>query len=191
MQGDFAEHAAALREAGAEPVDVRLPHQLEGLTGLIIPGGESTAIGKLLVNWGVLDPLKERIGAGFPVWGTCAGAIMLADDVLGKLPDQPLLGGMDLTVRRNAFGRQVQSFEIDLPVPALGKQPVHAVFIRAPKIESAGSGVEVLATLEDGTIAAARQGALLVTTFHPELTPDHRFHQLFVEMAAAAVAGRW
>ncbi|CAA9279583.1 MAG: Pyridoxal 5'-phosphate synthase (glutamine hydrolyzing), glutaminase subunit [uncultured Chloroflexi bacterium] len=184
VQGDVAEHAASLRAVGAEPVEVRLPGQLEGLAGLVIPGGESTAIGKLLVNWGLHAPLRERIRLGFPVWGTCAGAIMLAEDVKDALPEQPLLGGMDISVRRNAFGRQTQSFETDLPVPSLGNQPVHAVFIRAPKIESVGEDVEVLATLEDGSIAAARQGPLLATTFHPELTPDTRFHRLFVEMAA-------
>ncbi|HXI18003.1 MAG TPA: pyridoxal 5'-phosphate synthase glutaminase subunit PdxT [Chloroflexota bacterium] len=188
VQGDFSEHADALRAVGAEPVEVRLPEQLEGLAGLIIPGGESTAISKLLVNWGLLNPLKERISGGFPVWGTCAGAILLSNDVLGKLPDQELLGGMDLTVRRNAFGRQVQSFETDLHVRAFGKHPVRAVFIRAPKIEGVGEGVDVLAELDDGTIAAARQGALLVTTFHPELTPDTRFHSMFVQMTKVARA---
>jgi 5'-phosphate synthase pdxT subunit len=185
VQGDVAEHAVALAQVGATPVEVRLPGQLEGLAGLVIPGGESTAIGKLLVNWGLHAPLQERIRLGFPVWGTCAGAILLASDVKDALPDQPLLGGMDISVRRNAFGRQVQSFETDLPVPALGQEPVHAVFIRAPKIESVGEDVEVLARLDDGTIAAARQGALLATTFHPELTPDTRFHSLFVRMATS------
>jgi pyridoxal 5'-phosphate synthase pdxT subunit len=182
VQGDFAEHADSLRRAGAEPVEVRLPTQLQRIGGLIIPGGESTAIGKLLVNWGLLEPLKRKAAEGFPVWGTCAGAILLAKDVQDALPDQPLLGVMDVSVRRNAFGRQVQSFETALRVPALGRVPVPAVFIRAPKIESVGRGVKVLARLEDGTVAAARQGALLATTFHPELTPDARFHEYFVGM---------
>ncbi len=173
----------ALRQSGAEPVEVRLPRDLEGTAGMIIPGGESTAIGKLLERWGLLQPLIERIGAGYPVWGTCAGAILLARDVRDALPGQPLLGVMDIAVRRNAFGRQVQSFETGLRVPKLGRAPFPAVFIRAPKIEAAGRGVEVLGRLDDGTIVAARQGRLLATSFHPELTPDARFHRLFVEMA--------
>lgn len=188
VQGDFAEHAASLRAVGATPVEVRLPAQLEGLDGLIIPGGESTAIGKLLVNWGLLEPLKERIQDGLPVWGTCAGAILLATDVQDALPDQPLLRVMDVAVRRNAFGRQLQSFETELDVPALGRAPVPAVFIRAPRIESVGQDVEVLARVDDGTIAAARQGALLITAFHPELTPDTRFHEFFVALARRARA---
>jgi 5'-phosphate synthase pdxT subunit len=190
LQGDFAEHAAALRRVGAEPVEVRLPAELEGLAGLIIPGGESTTIGKLMAEWGLLTPLGERLRGGLPVWGTCAGAIVLARDVRDALPGQPLLGVMDIAVRRNAFGRQVQSFETDLDVPALGQAPVPAVFIRAPKIESAGEGVEVLARLDDGTIVAAREGAILVTAFHPELTPDDRFHRLFVDMVRTANAGQ-
>jgi pyridoxal 5'-phosphate synthase pdxT subunit len=184
VQGDFAEHAASVRAAGAEPVEVRLPGHLDGLAGLIIPGGESTAIGKLLVNWGLLEPLRDRIRRGFPTWGTCAGAILLAREVKDALPDQPLLKVMDISVRRNAFGRQLQSFETALDVPALGKKPVPAVFIRAPIIEQAGANVEIIAQLADGSVAAARQGNLLATTFHPELTPDVRFHRLFLEMAA-------
>jgi 5'-phosphate synthase pdxT subunit len=183
-----AEHAAALRRAGATPVEVRLPRDLAGLAGLIIPGGESTTIGKLLAEWGLLAPLRERIAAGFPVWGTCAGAILLAKEVRDALPGQPLLSVMDIAVRRNAFGRQVQSFETHLDVPALGRPPFPAVFIRAPKIERAGPGAEVLARLPDGAIVAARQGHLLATAFHPELTADGRLHALFVAMAAAAPA---
>jgi pyridoxal 5'-phosphate synthase pdxT subunit len=186
LQGDFAEHATALRRAGATPVEVRRPDQLTGLDGLVIPGGESTTLGKLLVEWGLLAPLRERIGQGLPVWGTCAGAILLARDVLDALPGQPLLGVMDLTVRRNAFGRQVQSFTAPLAVPALGAEPFPAVFIRAPKIEAVGGGAEVLARLPDGAIAAASQGALLATAFHPELTDDLRFHRLFLDAVAAA-----
>jgi 5'-phosphate synthase pdxT subunit len=182
VQGDVAEHADALRRAGADASEVRLPSDLKGIDGLIIPGGESTAIGKLLVNWGLLEPIKRKVGEGFPVWGTCAGAILLAKDVMDKLPDQPLLEVMDLSVRRNAFGRQVQSFETTLNVPALGRTPMPAVFIRAPKIERTGKGVKVLARLPDGSIAAAQQGLLLATTFHPELTPDARFHSHFVKM---------
>ena len=184
VQGDFAEHADSLRRAGAEPVEVRLPAQLRRIAGLIIPGGESTAIGKLLVNWGLLEPIQRKAREGFPVWGTCAGAILLARDVQDALPDQPLLSVMDLSVRRNAFGRQVQSFETTLRVPALGKTPIPAVFIRAPKIESVGRGVKVLGTLPDGSIAAAQQGALLATTFHPELTPDVRLHTHFLHLCA-------
>ena len=180
LQGDVAEHAAALRRAGAQPVEVRLPAQLDALDGLIIPGGESTAIGKLMAQWGLLEPLRERIAAGLPVWGTCAGAILLAREVLDALPGQPLLAVMDITVRRNAFGRQLQSFSTTLDVPAIGGPPLPAVFIRAPKIESVGGAAEVLARLADGTIVAARQGALLATSFHPELTGDARFHRLFL-----------
>lgn len=190
LQGDFAEHASHLRAVGAIPVEVRLPADLEGLAGLIIPGGESTAIGKLLVNWKLLEPLRAQIERGLPTWGTCAGAILLAKQVRDALPDQPLLSQMAISVRRNAFGRQVQSFETDLDVPALGQAPVPAVFIRAPKIESVEEGVEVLALLPDDTIAAARQGAMLVTTFHPELTPDTRFHRLFADMARQAQPAR-
>jgi 5'-phosphate synthase pdxT subunit len=185
MQGDFAEHASALRAAGAEPREVRLPADLDGVDGLIIPGGESTTIGKLLREWRLIEPLRDAIAHGLPVWGTCAGAILLANKVRDALPGQPLLDVMDIAVRRNAFGRQVQSFEAPLVVPALGSAPFPAVFIRAPKIEAAGPDVEVLATLDDGTIVAARQDHLLATSFHPELTPDPRFHRLFVEMARA------
>jgi 5'-phosphate synthase pdxT subunit len=189
VQGDFAEHAAALERAGAEPVEVRLPAALAGLAGLIIPGGESTTIGKLMVQWGLFEPLREQIRRGLPVWGTCAGAILLANDVQDALPGQPLLGVMDISVRRNAFGRQVQSFETDLEVPALGPTPVPAVFIRAPKIQSVGVGVDILARLDDGTIAAVRQGDVLATSFHPELTPDNRFHRYFAGMARATANG--
>jgi len=180
LQGDVAEHAAALRRAGARPVEVRLPAQLDAVGGLIIPGGESTAIGKLMAEWGLLEPLRARIAAGLPVWGTCAGAILLARHVLDALPGQPLLESMDITVRRNAFGRQLQSFTTTLDVPALGAPPFQAVFIRAPKIEAVGEDAEVLARLPDGTIVAARQGALLASSFHPELTGDVRFHRLFL-----------
>ena len=189
LQGDFAEHAAALRAAGAEPREVRLPRDLEGLDGLIVPGGESTTIGKLLVEWQLLAPLRERIEQGFPAWGTCAGAILLAKDVRDALPGQPLLAVMDIAVRRNAFGRQVQSFEQDLAVPALGRAPFPAVFIRAPMIEAVSPQTEVLATLDDGTIVAARQEQLLATSFHPELTGDPRFHRLFVAMVERAAQG--
>jgi 5'-phosphate synthase pdxT subunit len=180
LQGDFAEHAAMLRRLGHTAVEVRWPRHLDGLHGLILPGGESTTIGKLAVQYDLLDPIRD-FAQHQPVWGTCAGAILLSRDARR---DQPLLGLMDLTVERNAFGRQVDSFEIDLDVPALGDpRPFHAVFIRAPLIESAGPGVSVLARLPDGRIVAAQQGHLLATSFHPELTGDERFHRLFAGLA--------
>lgn len=190
LQGDFAEHAAALRRIGVDAVEVRLPHQLDGLSGLIIPGGESTTIGKLAVLYDLIEPLRA-FAATRPIWGTCAGAIFLSRDARRE---QPLLAVMDITVERNAFGRQVDSFEIDLAVPALADaaRPFHAVFIRAPLIERVGPGVQVLARLPDpagqpdhGRIVAAQQGHLLATSFHPELTGDDRFHRLFVSLAAA------
>ena len=184
LQGDFQEHARMLREIGAEPVEVRRAEHLEGLDGLIIPGGESTAIGKLLVSYNLLGPLKELIESGRPVWGTCAGLILLARDIGG--PNQPLVGALDVRVRRNAFGRQLDSFETDIPMPEVSGEPLHAVFIRAPLVESAGEGVQVLGKLEDGTIVAVRQGNLLGTSFHPELTGDPRFHLYFLSMVDAA-----
>lgn len=182
LQGDFLEHAQALKRLGVEPVEVRLPRDLEGPEGLIIPGGESTTIGKLAVTFGLMGPLRE-FAASRPVWGTCAGAIFLSKDARRL---QPLLGLMDIAVERNAFGRQVDSFETDLDVPALAVEgngqphPFHAIFIRAPLIERVGAGVEVLAALPDGRIVAARQGSLLATAFHPELGGDDRFHRYFV-----------
>ncbi len=174
-----------LRSLGVEAREVRKREELEGLDGLIIPGGESTTIGKIAVEYGLIDPIREMAQSGKPVWGTCAGMIVLAQDVGMR---QPLVGLMDVKVKRNAFGRQVDSFETDLNVPALDKpengsapHPFHAIFIRAPLIDQVGKGVEVLAKLEDGTIVAARQGNLLVTSFHPELTGDARFHRYFVE----------
>jgi 5'-phosphate synthase pdxT subunit len=179
LQGAFREHIEALRELGVEAVEVRLPEQLEGLDGLIIPGGESTAIGKLAVKYGLAEAIRRYVSAGNPVYGTCAGMIMLSRDV-GM--DQPLFGLMDIKVERNAFGRQLDSFETDLDIPALGNKPFHGVFIRAPKIEDVGEGVEVLAKLEDGTPVAAREGNMIVTAFHPELTDDLRFHRYFLAM---------
>jgi 5'-phosphate synthase pdxT subunit len=187
IQGDFAEHVAVLRRIGAEARQVRLPAEIEGLDGLIIPGGESTTIGKLAVDFGLVEPLRE-FGEAHAIWGTCAGAIFLSKDARR---DQPLLGLMDITVERNAFGRQVDSFEADLEVPALDRAtgtsaPYHAVFIRAPIIEDVGPGVEMLARLPDGTAVAARQGSLLATAFHPELTPDDRFHRYFIQQVVPA-----
>jgi pyridoxal 5'-phosphate synthase pdxT subunit len=179
LQGAFVEHAAMLRGLGVAVREVRLPAQLPGLAGLVIPGGESTTIGKLLVAYQLLEPLRALIAAGLPVFGTCAGLILLAKDVGGL--EQPLLAAMDVRVRRNAFGRQLQSGEADLLLPPLGERPLRAVFIRAPVIEAVGPGVEVLARLDDGRIVAARQGRLLVTAFHPELTGDDRLHRYFLE----------
>ncbi len=181
LQGDFREHIHMLRELGAEAVEVRLPEQLRDLDGLIIPGGESTTIGKIATQYGLIEPIREMVAQGKPVWGTCAGMIVLAKDVGMR---QPLVGVMDVKVKRNAFGRQVDSFETDLNVPEINngdKNPFHAIFIRAPLMESVGNGVKVLAKLEDGSIVAARQGNLLATSFHPELTHDPRFHKYFLE----------
>jgi len=183
LQGDFAEHLQVLSRLGACGREVRLPEQLEGLDGLIIPGGESTTIGKLAAEYGLMAPLRE-FAQNKPVWGTCAGAIFLSRDARR---DQPLLGLMDITVERNAFGRQVASFEMDLPVPALqtinaDNPPYHAVFIRAPLIETVKGKAQSLATLPDGRIVAAQQENLLATSFHPELTPDDRFHRYFLHL---------
>jgi len=183
LQGDFAEHVAMLERLKVEAVEVRLPEQLMGLDGLIIPGGESTTIGKLARDYGLLEPLQQ-FGQRHAIWGTCAGAIFLAKDV-GR--EQPVLGLMDIKVERNAFGRQLESFEADLQVPELNratgsKEPFHAVFIRAPLIDSVGEGARVLATLPDKRIVAAQQGHLLATSFHPELTGDPRFHQYFLAL---------
>jgi 5'-phosphate synthase pdxT subunit len=183
LQGAFIEHEKILEGLGAEAVEVRLPEQLNGLDGLIIPGGESTTIGKLANDFHLLEPLRQ-FAASRPTWGTCAGMIFLARNVDRAARDQPLLELMDLTVERNAFGRQVDSFEADLEVPALGKRPFPAVFIRAPLIEQVGADVEALACLADGRVVAARQGHLLATAFHPELTHDDRFHRLFLEMVS-------
>jgi len=184
LQGDFAEHVVMLRHIGVEAVEVRLPKQLEGLQGLIIPGGESTTIGKLATEYGLMEPLIQ-FGQEKAIWGTCAGAIFLSKDVHRQ---QPLLSLMDITIERNAFGRQVASFEADLDVPALNSgathaPPYHAVFIRAPLIEAVQKDASILAQLPDGRIVAAQQGQLLATSFHPELTPDDRFHRYFLSLA--------
>ena len=184
LQGAFIEHEKMLQRLGVETREVRLPGDLDGVAGVIIPGGESTTIGKLAVQYNLIEPLRELAKAGTPLWGTCAGLIFMAKDV-GR--DQPLLGLMDVTVQRNAFGRQVDSFEADISIKGVdGDQPFHAIFIRAPLIESVGVGVEVLARVEKGdeeVIVAAQQGNLLVTSFHPELSNDDRFHRYFVNMA--------
>ncbi len=184
LQGAFSEHRLVLDRIGIESREVRLPAEIDGLDGLIIPGGESTTILKLMHDFEIFEPLRIRINAGLAVWGTCAGMICLAKKVLNSEQSvlQPL-SVMDITVRRNAFGRQVDSFEADVEFNGLGAKPFHAVFIRAPLIEEVKSPAAVLARLPDGTIVAARQRKLLVTSFHPELTDDTRVHEYFLEMA--------
>lgn len=182
IQGDVAEHTAALTRSGATAIAVRRPADLEGLDGIILPGGESTAIGMIAREDGVIDALRRYVERGGAVWGTCAGMILLARDA-GHA--QPLVGGLDVEVERNAFGSQVNSFETDLDIAGLPGGSFRAVFIRAPAITSAGAGVQVLAALDDGRIVAVRQGRLLATAFHPELTGDDRLHRLFVELCRA------
>ena len=179
------EHAAALGASGATARLVRRPAELDGLAGLVIPGGESTTIDRLCRIFGLHEPIRERIAAGFPVYGSCAGMIQLADEILDGHREQQTFGGIDMTVRRNAFGRQVDSFEVDLVVEGLADpgMPFPAVFIRAPWVERLGEGVEVLAAV-DGHPVAVRQGSLLATSFHPEVTGDHRLHDLFVRIAS-------
>jgi 5'-phosphate synthase pdxT subunit len=179
LQGAFIEHVHALERLGVAAREVRLPRDLDGLDGLILPGGESTTIGKLMVQYGLDEPIRARARAGFPIWGTCAGMILLAKDIGGLR--QPLIGVMDIVVERNAFGRQLDSFEADLAIPVIGAEPFPTVFIRAPLIHSVSGETEILARLADGRIVAARQGNLLATSFHPELTNDDRLHRYFVE----------
>ncbi|AKG53755.1 pyridoxine biosynthesis glutamine amidotransferase [Dehalogenimonas sp. WBC-2] len=191
LQGAFAEHLIVLGRLGVEAVAVRRPEQLNDLSGLIIPGGESTTMLKLCGIFNFSDKLREMSSKGFPVWGTCAGAILLAGEVGNTNPNMPAgLGLMKITVRRNAFGRQVDSFEDKLRIPALGDQPFPAVFIRAPLIESAEPPAEVLARLGNGTIVAVLQNNLLATSFHPELCSDDRFHCYFLKMAEVYQAER-
>jgi pyridoxal 5'-phosphate synthase pdxT subunit len=193
LQGDVREHFRALQDCGAEPRSVRRATELEGLDGIVLPGGESTTIDKLARAFGVRDPLRAALRAGLPAYGSCAGMILLADRIVDGKPDQETLGGIDMTVRRNAFGRQVASFETDVEFAHLGPDSgpglVHAVFIRAPWVEQVGASVEVLATVEEGPaagrIVAVRQGALMATSFHPEVTGERRIHGLFVEMIRA------
>lgn len=183
VQGAFAEHEAVLRGIGAEVVPVRLPEHLEGLAGLVLPGGESTAMRKLIERWGLREPIFELARSGVPVLGTCAGMILLAVDIVGG--DEPVFPLLDISVKRNAFGRQLDSFEADLDVPVLGDSPVHAVFIRAPLVERTGDEVDVLARLQDGSVVAVRQRNVMATAFHPELSGEVRFHRLLTTMAAA------
>jgi 5'-phosphate synthase pdxT subunit len=182
LQGDVAEHGAMLDSIGVEPVAVRLPAHLEGLSGLCLPGGESTTMRRLIDRWGLRQPLLDFAATGAPVYGTCAGMILLAHEISDG--DPPVLPLLDVTVRRNAFGRQLDSFESELTVPVLGDQPVRGVFIRAPVIERVGPGVDVLATLDDGRIVAVRERNVVATAFHPELAGEPRFHRLIATMAA-------
>jgi 5'-phosphate synthase pdxT subunit len=186
LQGDFAAHLKMLAELGVEGKAVRLPQHLDALDGIIIPGGESTTIGKLMVLYGLHEVLQRKIREGFPVWGTCAGLILLARETDNGLAGQPLLASMHIRVRRNAFGSQRESFETDLSVPVLGEAPFHSFFIRGPAIEAVGPEVEVLATLDDGTIVAVREGNLLGTAFHPEVAGDPRFHHYFLRIVQDA-----
>lgn len=189
LQGDVHEHLVALTSAGARAVPVRRLRELDGVDALVLPGGESTTIDKLLRAFDLFEPLRERLRAGLPAYGSCAGMILLADRLLDAIDGQQTLGGMDVTVRRNAFGRQVDSFETDLRltgIPDSDEHPVHAVFIRAPWVEEVGPAASVLARVENGPaagrIVAVRQGSTLVTSFHPEVTGDDRVHRLFVDM---------
>jgi pyridoxal 5'-phosphate synthase pdxT subunit len=180
VQGDVAEHALALEEIGAEPVEVRLPRDLAGVEALILPGGESTAMRRLIDAYGLAEPIMNLAASGAPVWGTCAGMILLAR----RMADggQPILPLLDIEVRRNAYGRQLDSFEADLAVPSLGDEPMHAVFIRAPVVTDVGPGVEILANDPMGRTVAVREGRMLATAFHPELTGDRRFHRALVDL---------
>jgi 5'-phosphate synthase pdxT subunit len=192
LQGDVREHLAALRAQGAEAVTVRRQEELDAVAGLVLPGGESTTIVKLADRFGLLPSLRKAVADGLPVYGSCAGMILLADRILDAPADQETIGGLDVTVRRNAFGRQVDSFEGAVPLRGVPGPPVHAVFIRAPWVEEVGPDVEVLGRVEggpaDGKIVAVRQGRLVATSFHPELTGDLRVHALFVELVREATA---
>lgn len=179
LQGAIREHQWALERCGVQPVIVKYNQDLDGLAGLIIPGGESTTVGKLLVRYGMLEAIQEKVNQGMGIFGTCTGMILLAKEIKGS--NQPRLGVMDLTIERNAFGRQIDSFETDLAIPALGDAPVHAVFIRAPYASAAGPDVDVLAKIGD-KIVFARQGRHLAAAFHPELTEENRVHQYFLSM---------
>jgi len=181
LQGDFREHLLVLRQLGADAVPVRRAAELDDVAGLVIPGGESSVMDKLSRAFGLAEPVKQRIADGMPVYGTCAGLIMLADTVRDAIDGQQTFGGLDVVVRRNAFGNQNDSFETELDIPQLGAPPVHAVFIRAPAVESVGPKASALATLDDGRIVAVEQGTLLGTAFHPEMTDDYRFHARFLE----------
>ncbi len=190
LQGDVREHVRVLTGLGAEASLVRRPADLAAVDGLVLPGGESSVIDKLSRAFGMQQPIRDAIAGGLPVYGTCAGLILLADRISNPIDGQESFGGLDVTVQRNAFGGQVESFETDLEVPVLGSPPVHAAFIRAPLVTQTGPGVEVLADLPDGGVVAVRQGNLLGTAFHPEVTGDHRFHELFLRIVGEAASAR-
>lgn len=187
LQGDFAEHKSILEQLGATAREVRTVDQLAGLDGLILPGGESSTVGKLLESFGLLEPVRKAIREGLPTLATCAGLVLLARDATQKRG--PLIGTMDVEVSRNAFGRQVDSFETDLTVPALGETPVHAIFIRAPAITAVGPDVEILARTDNGAIVAARQGNQVAAAFHPEISGETRFHELLLKMVRERSGG--
>lgn len=182
LQGDFREHVLTLEGCGADAIEVRTVAELERCKGLIIPGGESTVIQKLATNFGLFSPIQKKIHSGFPVFGTCAGLIMLADEILDGIPGQLGFGGLDVSVRRNAFGNQLDSFETDLQFKGITGEPVHAAFIRAPIVERVGQGVEVLSSLPDGRIVAVKSQNLLGLSFHPEVAGEKRVHELFLKM---------
>jgi 5'-phosphate synthase pdxT subunit len=186
LQGDFREHAQVLRELGASVELVRRPEELDRIDGLVIPGGESSVMDKLARTFGLAEPLQAAIRGGLPVYGTCAGLIMLADTIVDGMAGQKSLGGLDVAVRRNAFGSQTASFETDLDIPVLGEPPVHAVFIRAPVVETVGPRATALATLSDGRCVAVQQDNLLGTSFHPEINGEYRFHQYFLQKMVSA-----
>ncbi|GGL69946.1 pyridoxal 5'-phosphate synthase subunit PdxT [Curtobacterium citreum] len=182
LQGDFREHIASLTELGADVVPLRRPEEIDALDGVVIPGGESSVMDKLSRAFGVAEPLSAAIRGGLPTYGTCAGMIMLSSRIAAGIPGQQTLDVLDTTVRRNAFGSQNDSFETDIPMPALGDAPVHAVFIRAPVVERHGAGVQVLGALADGQVVAVQQGNVLASAFHPEVAGEDRFHRRFLAM---------
>lgn len=186
LQGDFREHAIVLAELGASVSLVRTPADLDGIQGLVLPGGESSVIDKLSRIFGIAEPLRQAIAGGLPVYGTCAGMILMANEVLDAAPGQQSFGGLDVVVRRNAFGSQNESFETDLEIPELGPEPVHATFIRGPVVESVGPQARALATLADGRVVAVQQGSLLATSFHPEMNGELRFHEYFLNQIVGA-----
>lgn len=186
LQGDFREHIASLTELGADVVPLRRPEEIDALDGVVIPGGESSVMDKLSRAFGVAEPLSAAIRGGLPTYGTCAGMIMLSSRIAAGIPGQQTLDVLDTTVRRNAFGSQNDSFETDIPMPALGDAPVHAVFIRAPVVERHGAGVQVLGALADGQVVAVQQGNVLASAFHPEVAGEDRFHRRFLAMVRSA-----
>lgn len=186
LQGDFREHIATLEACGADAIAVRTIQELERCNAMIIPGGESTVMQKLSLTYGLFEPIKKKIQQGFPVFGTCAGLIMLADEIIDGIQGQSGFGGLSVSVRRNAFGNQLDSFETDLDFAGIEGAPIHAAFIRAPIVERVGDGVEVLSTLPDGRVVAVRSGNLLGISFHPEVTDEKRVHEYFLQMVQAA-----